>query len=144
MVSPALSTLYTQERVYEAPQVTIFSSPEQVFELPGSGEYIGPERLKKYNFGGINEVLREVPGVYSREETGKGIIANISIRGTATLRSTQVNLLEDGINIAPAPYSAPDAYYTPITRKMNALEVLKGSSQYRYGPHNTAGAVNFA
>ena len=26
---------------------------------------------------------------------------------------------------------------------MNALEVLKGSSQYRYGPHNTAGAVNF-
>ena len=143
MVSPALSTLYAQERVYEAPQVTIFSSPEQVFELPGSGEYIGPERLKKYNFGGINEVLREVPGVYSREETGKGIIANISIRGTATLRSTQVNLLEDGINIAPAPYSAPDAYYTPITRKMNALEVLKGSSQYRYGPHNTAGAVNF-
>ena len=46
LVSPVLSTLYAQERVYEAPQVTIFSSPEQVFELPGSGEYIGPERLK--------------------------------------------------------------------------------------------------
>ena len=142
LLSPTL-LINAQEKIYEAPQVTIFSSPEQVFELPGSGQYVGPETLKKYNFGGINEVLREVPGVYSREETGKGIIANISIRGTATLRSTQVNLLEDGINIAPAPYSAPDAYYTPITRKMNALEVLKGSSQYRYGPHNTAGAINF-
>ena len=142
LLSPTL-IINAQEKIYEAPQVTIFTSPEQVFELPGSGQYVGPETLKKYNFGGINEVLREVPGVYSREETGKGIIANISIRGTATLRSTQVNLLEDGINIAPAPYSAPDAYYTPITRKMNALEVLKGSSQYRYGPHNTAGAINF-
>ena len=137
------SSVFSQDREYSAPDVNIFSTPDQPFELPGSGDYIGPERLKKFNFANINSVLRETPGVYSREETGKGIIANISIRGTATLRSTQVNLLEDGINIAPAPYSAPDAYYTPITRKMNAIEVLKGSSQYRFGPHNTAGAVNF-
>ena len=137
------SSIFSQEVAYSAPDVNIFSSPDQPFELPGAGDYIGPERLKKFNFANINNLLRETPGVYSREETGKGIVANISIRGTATLRSTQVNLLEDGINIAPAPYSAPDAYYTPIARKMNAIEVLKGSSQYRFGPHNTAGSINF-
>ena len=123
----------SQEKVYNAPDVNIFDSPEQVFELPGAGDYIGPERLKKYNFSNINAILRDTPGVYSREETGVGLIHN-SIRGTATLRSTQINMLEDGINIAPAPYSAPDSYYSPITRKMHAIEVLKGSSQYRFGP----------
>ena len=135
--------LSAQEIAYQAPDVSIFSEPKQVFELPGSGDYIGPERLKKYNFSNINNILRETPGVYSREETGAGLIHNISIRGTATLRSTQINMLEDEINIAPAPYSAPDSYYSPLTRKMHAIEVLKGSSQYRYGPHSTGGTINY-
>ena len=59
------------------------------------------------------------------------------------MRSAQVNIMEDEINIMPAPYSAPDAYYFPITGKMHAVEVLKGTSQYRYGPHSTGGAMNF-
>ena len=137
------SIAVSEDNVYVAPDVSIFSSPERVFEFPGSGEYIGPERLKKYDFTNINNILRDVPGVYSREETGKGLIHNISIRGSATLRSTQVNLLEDGINIAPAPYSAPDSYYSPLTGKMHAIELLKGSSQYRFGPHSTGGALNY-
>ena len=97
----------SQEQTYTAPDVNIFVTPEQVFTLPGSGDYIGPERIQKYNFSNINDILRETPGVYSREETGAGLIHNISIRGTATSRSTQINMLEDEINIAPAPYSAP-------------------------------------
>ena len=133
----------SQEQTYTAPDVNIFVTPEQVFELPGSGDYIGPERIQKYNFSNINDLLRETPGVYSREETGAGLIHNISIRGTATLRSTQINLLEDEINIAPAPYSAPDSYYSPLTHKMHAIEILKGSSQYRYGPHSTGGSINY-
>ncbi len=137
------SNAFSQNTEYSAPDVNIFASEEEVFELPGAGDYIGPERLKKYNFSNINDILRETPGIYSREETGVGLIHNISIRGTATLRSTQVNMLEDGINIAPAPYSAPDSYYSPLTRKMHAIEVLKGSSQYRFGPHSTGGSINY-
>ena len=38
-------------------------------------------------------------------------------------------MLEDEINIAPAPYSAPDSYYSPLTHKMHAIEILKGSSR---------------
>ncbi len=135
--------VFAQETVYSAPDVNIFESPEQVFEIPGSGDYIGPDEIKKYNFNNINDILRNSPGIYSREETGKGIVPNISLRGTATLRSAQVNLLEDGINIAPAPYAAPDSYYAPITGKMHALEILRGSSQYRFGPHNTGGSLNY-
>ena len=134
---------FAQDNTYVAPDVNIFESPEQVFELPGSGDYIGPEEIRKYNFNNINEILRNTTGVYSREEDGMGIFPNISLRGVNTLRSAQVNIMEDEINIMPAPYSAPDAYYFPIPGKMNAIEVLKGTSQYRYGPHSTGGAMNF-
>lgn len=137
------TSVMSQDDVYLAPDVNIFETPAQVFEIPGAGDYIGPDEIKKYNFNNINDILRNSTGIYSREETGKGIVPNISLRGTATLRSAQVNLLEDGINIAPAPYSAPDSYYAFITGKMHALEILKGSSQYRFGPHNTGGSLNY-
>ena len=53
-----------QDSTYVAPDVNIFESPEQVFELPGSGDYIGPEEIRKYNFNNINEILRNTTGIY--------------------------------------------------------------------------------
>ena len=133
----------TQEQTYTAPDVNIFVTPDQPFNLPGSGDYIPAEEIRKYNFDNINNILRNTPGVYSREEAGFGIFPNISLRGVNTLRSAAITMMEDEINIAPAPYSAPDAYYSPIAGKMHSIEVLKGTSQYRYGPHTTGGVINY-
>ena len=128
---------------YVAPDVNIFSDAEQVFELPGSGDYISSKEFNVYNFNNINEILKKTPGVYTREEDGFGLFPNISLRGTDTLRSAKITVMEDGINIAPAPYSAPDAYYSPLAAKMHGIEILKGSSQFRFGPHTTGGALNY-
>ena len=128
---------------YIAPDVQIFSNEEEVFELPGSGDYIDRDDFNVYNFNNINEILKNTPGVYTREEDGFGLFPNISLRGTDTLRSAKITVMEDGINIAPAPYSAPDAYYSPLAAKMSGIEVLKGSSQFRFGPHTTGGALNY-
>ncbi|MGM0633848.1 MAG: TonB-dependent receptor family protein [Pseudomonadota bacterium] len=122
--------------------IRIIGSAQEVQQLAGSGAVIDPRQLEIEANTDINQLLKTVPGLYVREEDGEGLRPNIGVRAAAGGRTSKVTLLEDGVMIAPAPYSNPAAYYFPEAYRMNSIEILKGAPLLRYGPQTTGGVIN--
>ncbi|MFT6331439.1 MAG: Fe(3+) dicitrate transport protein [Bermanella sp.] len=122
--------------------VTIYGSATSAQAATGAAQYIGEEELAKFVYSDIQRVIRQIPGVSVQVEDGYGLRPNISIRGVATERSGRITLLEDNVLIAPAPYSAPSAYYFPTIGRMSAIEVVKGPAAITQGPYTIGGALN--
>lgn len=135
-------TLKTQQLDQITLSSNILGSKFEVRNRTGSAYYLSPQDLQQFGYNDVHKVLRAVPGVNVFEEDGFGLRPNISLRGTSPERSAKITLMEDGVLIAPAPYSAPAAYYFPTMGRIEAVEVLKGSSQIQYGPYTTGGAIN--
>ena len=119
--------------------IIIIGNPNDV---SGSAHVLDKEELSIFKASDMLRMLRSVPGVYIQEEDGFGLRPNIGIRGSGIDRSGKIAIMEDGVLIAPAPYTASSAYYFPTARRMSAVEVLKGPSAVAVGPRTTGGALN--
>lgn len=137
----AIGSVHRLEEVILSPDATL-GSQFKAKNRAGSTYFISPKELKRFNYGDINRVLQSVPGVTVVDEEGFGHRPNIALRGTSPSNSAKITLMEDGVLIAPAPYTAPAAYYFPTVNRIQAFEILKGSSQIQYGPFTTGGAIN--
>ena len=122
--------------------VTIFGTAPSARDVAGGANAVTPDDLEAFVTTDVQRALRRVPGVSLQIEDGWALRPNISIRGTASERSSRVTLMEDSVLIAPAPYAAPSAYYFPTFGRINAVEVLKGPASITQGPYTVGGAVN--
>ncbi|KMT64034.1 TonB-dependent receptor [Catenovulum maritimum] len=123
-------------------RIQILGSNDKLRTQGGATTLVSEQALETFEFDDINQVLATVPGVNIRQEDGYGLRPNIGFRGASPERSKKISLMEDGVLISPAPYSAPSAYYFPMVSRMTAVEVFKGPAAIKYGPNTVAGALN--
>jgi Fe(3+) dicitrate transport protein len=125
-----------------APITIVGEQSSAVLSESGSAKVIDEAQLEKEEPDDLERLMQSVPGVAVRGEDGYGLRPNIGLRGTTSERSQKINILEDGILITPAPYSAPAAYYVPMLSRMVAVEVVKGPAAIRHGPNTVGGSIN--
>ena len=123
-------------------RISVLGSQSSLRNVAGSVTVIDELALEKYEYDDIARILANVPGVNIRQEDGYGLRPNIGFRGVTPERSKKINIMEDGVLIGPAPYSAPAAYYFPMVSRMSSVEVVKGPSAIKFGPNTVAGALN--
>ncbi|AOT09170.1 TonB-dependent receptor family protein [Pseudoalteromonas luteoviolacea] len=142
-VAVALPSAYADETAKDdIEHIQIISHYDKLRTEAGSATLLTEEQLGEYEYDDIHRVLSSVPGVNIREEDGYGLRPNIGFRGVTPERSKKITIMEDGVLIGPAPYSAPAAYYFPQTTRMTAVEVFKGPAAIKHGPQTIAGALN--
>lgn len=139
---PAARASRTKKGATRLRRVTVLGRRLRLREQPGSAHEVGPKQLARFEHNDPHRVIAEAPGVYFREEDGYGLRPNIGMRGVSAERSAKIQLMEDGVPVAPAPYAAPAAYYFPMITRMERVEVVKGPGAIRYGPNTVGGAIN--
>ena len=127
-----------------APIEIIGESSRKHRKFTGTMSMLEPDIVDLIKPVGTQELLELVPGINGYADDGFGNSRlSIGIRGLNPRRSARVLILEDGVPIQPAVYIYPNAYYNPPADRIDAVEVIKGSSALRYGPQTMGGVINY-
>lgn len=117
---------------------------EEVRTYAGSRSAVNTEDLKKASVRGLDDALQRVPGVKIFDETGTGVLPQISVRGLYESRSGRVQALADGVPLALGPYGQTSLSLFPQTlATVDRIDVVRGGAAVQYGPNNVGGVINF-
>lgn len=120
------------------------ASDEEVRTYAGSRSVVESEDLKKASVRGLDDALQRVPGVKIFDETGTGVLPQLSVRGLYESRSGRVQALADGVPLALGPYGQTSLSLFPQTlATVERIDVVRGGAAVQYGPNNVGGVINF-
>ncbi|MDK9775660.1 MULTISPECIES: TonB-dependent siderophore receptor [unclassified Vibrio] len=119
------------------------SELEDVKEYPGARTVLTSKQLEKTAAHSIDAALQSVPGIKVQDETGTGVLPNISVRGLKASRSGHAQFLMDGVPLTLAPYGHTGQSIFPATLSMlDRIDIVRGGAAVQYGPNNVGGVIN--
>ncbi|WDJ84181.1 TonB-dependent receptor family protein [Xanthomonas campestris] len=119
------------------------SKPEDVQRYAGSRQVIDREQLRNGGNRSLDDALQRVPGIKIFDETGTGALPQLMLRGLYESRSGRVQVLEDGIPLALAPYGQTSLSLFPVgLNQIDRIDIVRGGAAVQYGPNNVGGVIN--
>lgn len=119
------------------------SDVEEVQYYQGNRTILSNDVLKKTAARSIDTALQQIPGVKINDETGTGVLPNVSVRGLDGSRSGYSQFLLDEIPMTLAPYGHTGQSLFPTTLQMiDRIDVVRGGAAVQYGPNNVGGVIN--
>ena len=100
-------------------------------EYPGACTVLPNEKIKKMAALSIDSAFQSVPGIKVQDETGAGVLPNISVRGLKASRSSNARFLMDGVPLTLAPYGHTGQSIFPATLSM-LDRIDKVSAKHRW------------
>ncbi|MCU7548307.1 TonB-dependent receptor [Chitinophagaceae bacterium LB-8] len=89
------------------------------------------------------QILGRIPGLNIIESETGGFVANgIGIRGLNPVQSMELNVRQNGYNIAADVYGYNETYYLPPMEAVERVEMIKGASSLQFGSQ-LGGMVNY-
>ncbi|MBK5188402.1 MAG: TonB-dependent receptor, partial [Gemmatimonadaceae bacterium] len=81
------------------------------------------------------QLFSRTPGANITETANGGFPSNgIAFRGLDPVQSVEMNVRQDGVNIAADLYGYPETYYTPPAEAVQHVDLVRGSSSLQFGP----------
>ncbi|HEY7865570.1 MAG TPA: TonB-dependent siderophore receptor [Psychromonas sp.] len=119
------------------------SEVAEIRTYQGNRSIMTSEVLEKTAARSIDSALQQIPGIKISDETGTGVLPNVSVRGLDGSRSGYSQFLLDGIPMTLAPYGHTGQSLFPATLKMiDRIDVVRGGAAVQYGPNNVGGVIN--
>ncbi|WP_235430311.1 TonB-dependent siderophore receptor [Xanthomonas sp. MUS 060] len=119
------------------------ASAEDVQHYAGSRQLIDNAQLRGGANRALDDALQRVPGIKIFDETGTGALPQIMLRGLYESRSGRVQVLEDGIALALAPYGQTSLSLFPVDlNQIDRIDIVRGGAAVQYGPNNVGGVIN--
>lgn len=89
------------------------------------------------------QILGRIPGANFSETEYNGFPSNgIAFRGLNPVQSIELEIRQNGYNIAGDIYGYPESYYMPPLQATEKIEITRGASSLQYGPQ-FGGVVNY-
>ncbi|MFT7053068.1 MAG: Fe(3+) dicitrate transport protein [Psychromonas sp.] len=119
------------------------SEVAEIRTYEGNRSIMTAEVLKKTSAHSIDTALQQIPGIKISDETGTGVLPNVSVRGLDGSRSGYSQFLLDGIPMTLAPYGHTGQSLFPASLEMiDRIDVVRGGAAVQYGPNNVGGVIN--